>query len=74
MQPLSILHVFRTPIGGLFRHVSDLSREQARRGHRVGIIADSSTGGARADEVFRELAPHFALGITRLLCNLARVS
>ena len=66
MQPLSILHVFRTPIGGLFRHVSDLSREQARRGHRVGIIADSSTGGARADEVFRELAPHFALGITRL--------
>jgi len=66
MQPLNILHVFRTPIGGLFRHVIDLSREQAARGHRVGLIADSSTGGPRADEVFSELAPHLALGITRL--------
>ena len=66
MGSLNILHVFRTPVGGLFRHVIDLSREQAARGHRVGVIADSSTGGARADEAFRELAPHLALGLTRL--------
>src|SRR5664279_2208626 len=66
MQPWNILHVFRTPIGGLFRHVLDLSRAQAARGHRVGIIADSSTGGERADAALAELAPQLALGVTRL--------
>ncbi len=66
MPPLNILHIFRSPVGGLFRHVIDLTREQIARGHRVGLIADSRTGGPRADEVFRELAPKLALGITRL--------
>jgi glycosyltransferase involved in cell wall biosynthesis len=66
MPPLNILHIFRSPVGGLFRHVIDLSREQVARGHSVGLIADSSTGGARADDVFAELAPKLALGVTRL--------
>ena len=66
MTPLNILHVFRAPVGGLFRHVVDLAREQAARGHRVGLIADSSTGGARADETFEALAPSLALGLTRI--------
>jgi glycosyltransferase involved in cell wall biosynthesis len=66
MSPLNILHVFRTPVGGLFRHVLDLSRAQAARGHRVGLIADSSTGGARTESQFAEIAAHLALGITRL--------
>ena len=38
-RSLKILHVFRAPVGGLFRHVVDLVRGQAARGHRVGIIA-----------------------------------
>ncbi|HEY4139998.1 MAG TPA: glycosyltransferase family 4 protein [Pseudolabrys sp.] len=66
MSPLNILHVFRTPVGGLFRHVLDLSRAQAARGHRVGIVADSSTGGDRTETQFAEIAPHLALGISRL--------
>jgi glycosyltransferase involved in cell wall biosynthesis len=66
MAPLNILHVFRTPVGGLFRHVIDLTREQIARGHRVGLIADGSTGGPRADAIFQELAPHLALGVTRV--------
>lgn len=66
MTPLNILHVFRAPVGGLYRHVLDLAREQVARGHRVGLIADSNTGGARADETLRELAPSLALGITRI--------
>jgi hypothetical protein len=41
-QSLNILHVMRAPVGGLFRHVIDLARGQAARGHRVGLIADSS--------------------------------
>jgi len=65
MAPLNILHVFRAPVGGLFRHVLDLTREQTARGHRVGIIADSLTGGANADKIFAELAPSLALGLSR---------
>ncbi len=66
MAPLNILHVFRAPVGGLFRHVLDLSREQIARGHRVGLIADLRTGGPRADEVLREIQPDLALGLTRI--------
>ena len=66
MPPLNILHVFRAPLGGLFRHVLDLSREQIARGHRVGLIADSRTGGERGDELLRALEPELALGLTRI--------
>lgn len=65
-QPLRILHVFRAPLGGLFRHVLDLARGQIERGHQVGIFCDSTTGGARADQVFAELNPELGLGVTRL--------
>ncbi|HZL29511.1 MAG TPA: glycosyltransferase family 4 protein [Pseudolabrys sp.] len=66
MAPLNILHVFRAPVGGLFRHVLDLSREQSARGHRVGLIADSSTGGERAEEALKAIEPVLALGLTRI--------
>jgi glycosyltransferase involved in cell wall biosynthesis len=66
MTSLRILHVFRAPVGGLFRHVFDLAREQVARGHHVGLIADSSTGGARAEATLKELAPSLALGMTRI--------
>ena len=64
--PLAILHVFRAPVGGLFRHVVDLVRGQAAAGHRVGIVADASTGGARAEATLAELAPCLALGMMRV--------
>jgi glycosyltransferase involved in cell wall biosynthesis len=65
-MPLNIIHVFRAPIGGLFRHVTDLVRGQIVRGHHVGIVADALTGNARSDEIFAELAPQLALGLTRI--------
>ena len=65
-RSLKILHVLRAPVGGLFRHVVDVAQGQAARGHRVGVIADSSTGGARADAVLAQLAPQLALGLHRL--------
>lgn len=65
-MPLSILHVFRAPVGGLFRHVADLVRGQIARGHRVGIIADSTTGDPRSAEIFAEIVPQLALGFTRI--------
>lgn len=63
---LRIVHVMRAPIGGLFRHVVDLAGAQAARGHAVGIIADSSTGGERAEATLRRLEPALELGVTRL--------
>lgn len=64
--PSRILHVFRAPVGGLFRHVVDVVRLQAAAGHAVGIVCDSSTGGERAKAALAELAPCLALGVTRL--------
>jgi len=63
---LKIVHVLRAPLGGLFRHVMDVANGQIERGHRVGLICDSTTGGARAEAVLRELAPRLALGVERL--------
>ena len=63
---LRILHVFRAPVGGLFRHVCDLAHGQIARGHQVGLISDSATGGARAEAILAELAPKLALGLHRL--------
>ena len=65
-EPLNILHVLRAPVGGLFRHVADLARGQAARGHRVGLIADRSTGGAQAEATLAALASKLALGLTRV--------
>src|SRR4051794_16926075 len=64
-RPLKILHVLRSPVGGLFRHVIDLARVQAARGHQVGVVADSSTGGMRAEAAVESLQGQLALGLTR---------
>ncbi|MFY9760311.1 MAG: glycosyltransferase family 4 protein [Xanthobacteraceae bacterium] len=60
------MHLLRAPLGGLFRHVVDVARGQIERGHRVGLVVDSTTGGARADAVLAELAPQLALGVQRV--------
>jgi len=65
-RPLRVLHVLRAPLGGLFRHVVDLAREQAARGHAVGLVADSLTGGDRANDELSALAPKLKLGVTRV--------
>ena len=63
---MKILHVFRTPVGGLFRHVRDLARGQSELGHEVGIICDASTGGSVAIDLLQSTAPHCSLGIERI--------
>jgi glycosyltransferase involved in cell wall biosynthesis len=63
---LKILHVLRAPLGGLFRHVIDITHGQVARGHRVGLIVDSLTGGERADAILSALEPDLALGLTRV--------
>ena len=65
-RPLRILHAVRAPVGGIFRHIMDLANGQADRGHEVGIIADSLTGGDRAESALAEIAPRLKLGVHRL--------
>ena len=65
-QPLRILHAVRAPVGGIFRHILDLANGQVERGHHVGIIADSLTGGERAEAALAEIAPRLKLGVHRL--------
>jgi glycosyltransferase involved in cell wall biosynthesis len=63
---LRIFHVFRAPVGGLFRHVTDLATEQARQGHQVGIICDAATGGTYEADILRALEARMPLGLVRV--------
>ncbi len=65
-QPLRILHAVRAPVGGIIRHILDVANGQAERGHLIGIVADSLTGGERAAAAFAEIAPRMKLGIHRI--------
>lgn len=65
-QPLRILHAVRAPVGGIIRHILDLANGQVDRGHHVGILADSLTGGERAEKALAEFAPRLKLGVHRL--------
>jgi glycosyltransferase involved in cell wall biosynthesis len=64
-RPLRIVHVTRTPVGGIFRHILDVAAGQAERGHEVGIVCDSTTGGERATEALAAIAPAMKLGVER---------
>lgn len=64
-QPLKIVHVTRAPVGGIFRHILDVASGQAARGHHVGIVCDSTTGGARAEAALAQIAPELKLGVVR---------
>lgn len=64
--PLRIIHCFRSPVGGIFRHVRDLAEAHANAGHDVGILCDSTTGGSYEDALFDGIRPFLTLGLTRL--------
>lgn len=65
-KQLRILHAVRAPVGGIFRHILDVANGQAERGHQVGIVADSLTGGDRAAAALAEIAPRLSLGVYRM--------
>ena len=65
-ERLRIIHCFRAPVGGLFRHVLDLSGEQAARGHDVGYIINSTVADPLTEGRLAKAAEHLRLGITRL--------
>jgi glycosyltransferase involved in cell wall biosynthesis len=66
MRPTRVIHCFRAPIGGLFRHVRDLAGAQAGAGFEVGLICDSLTGDHAANDALDTLEKACALGIRRI--------
>lgn len=56
----------RAPVGGLFRHVADLTRALDAMGHEVGIVVDSLASDAQTETRLAALVPHARLGIHRL--------
>ena len=67
---LRIVHCFRSPVGGVFRHVRDLVTAQAAAGHHVGIICDSSADGSLESAYFGEIEHTLKLGMHRM--NISR--
>lgn len=65
-QPLRIVHLVRSPVGGIFRHIADLAEAQAESGHDVGFVCDSLTIGPFEDAKIAALAPRLSLGAHRL--------
>ncbi|RWQ65298.1 glycosyltransferase family 4 protein [Mesorhizobium sp.] len=62
---LRIVHCFRSPVGGIFRHVRDLTEAQVAAGHLVGIVCDSTTGGDFEEHLFEQMKGRMELGIHR---------
>lgn len=65
-EPLRILQILRAPLGGLYRHVVDLSTELAARGHQLGVVMDSSLSDRQTFERMAGLEPNLALGVQRM--------
>jgi glycosyltransferase involved in cell wall biosynthesis len=65
-EPLRILQILRAPIGGLFRHVCDLSTGLSQRGHSLGVLCDASAASSREEAQLAELSRQCSLGIHRM--------
>lgn len=64
-RKLRILQVMRAPVGGLFRHVADLTRALHAMGHEVGLVVDSLANDAQTEDRLTALTSYASLGIHR---------
>ncbi|MGH6859178.1 MAG: glycosyltransferase [Phyllobacterium sp.] len=65
-RSLRIIHCFRAPVGGLFRHVRDLVEAQVEAGHQVGIVCDAARGGDLEETLLAGMGDRLALGLDRI--------
>lgn len=65
-KSLRIIHCFRSPVGGVFRHIRDLAAMQNAAGHQVGVICELCEDGALEQAQFASLLPDLALGLHRI--------
>lgn len=66
VAPMRILQIMRAPVGGLFRHVADLTETLAGKGHEVGIVVDSLASDAQTEARLDALGQFARLGIHRM--------
>lgn len=65
-KSLRIIHCFRSPVGGVFRHIRDLAAMQNAAGHQVGVICELCEDGLLEQSQFAALQPDLALGLHRI--------
>lgn len=63
---LRIIHCFRSPIGGVFRHIRDLAAMQKTAGHQVGMICELCEDAPLEQAQFASMVPDLALGLHRI--------
>ncbi|MEM0899124.1 MAG: glycosyltransferase family 1 protein, partial [Pseudomonadota bacterium] len=63
---MRILHILRAPMGGVLRHVRDLSLAQTNLGYDVGIICDVPGTDGYNEETLTMLSANLALGVLRV--------
>ncbi|VAW19067.1 Glycosyltransferase [hydrothermal vent metagenome] len=64
-HPPRVLQCFRAPLGGLFRHVADLTEGLVAKGFEVGIICSDEDCGELARARLTQLEHQTALGLHR---------
>ncbi|MBK1795680.1 glycosyltransferase family 4 protein [Devosia sp. WQ 349] len=62
---MRILQVLRAPVGGLFRHVCDLTEELSARGHEIGIVVDALASDAQTEAKLKAIEQFTSLGVYR---------
>jgi glycosyltransferase involved in cell wall biosynthesis len=62
---MRIMHILRSPIGGLFRHVRDLTEAQVAAGATLGIVVSDEVGGG-SSAALEHLRPMLKLGLHKL--------
>ncbi len=58
--------ILRAPIGGLYRHVMDLSEALSLRGHQIGLVMDNRVSDAHTDARVSALSIVPALGVHKM--------
>jgi glycosyltransferase involved in cell wall biosynthesis len=62
---MRVMHILRSPVGGLFRHVRDLTEAQIAAGATLGIVVSDEVGGG-GEAVLEKLRPMLKLGLHKL--------
>ncbi len=65
-RPLRVLLITRAPVGGLWRHILDLTDGLLERGFELGIVVDSLRASEHVLATLDRFAPRLALGVHTL--------
>ncbi|MEM1284112.1 MAG: glycosyltransferase family 4 protein [Pseudomonadota bacterium] len=64
--PVRVLIITRAPVGGLWRHILDLTDGLLERGFELGIVVDKLRASSYVHQTLDRFAPRLALGVHAL--------